>query len=75
MVYIDHLGKVDPLYLHDIQDPKTGKIPPRLVSLESDRVQAIIENIMQYITPADYSEASKYIPNPEEYDFRTILNW
>ncbi len=75
MVYIDHLGKVDPLYLHDIQDPKTGKIPPRLVSLESDRVQAIIDNIMQYITPADYSEASKYIPNPEEYDFRTILNW
>jgi 6-phosphofructokinase 1 len=75
MVYIDHLGKVEPLYLKDIQDPVTGKIPPRGVNLESDRVQAIINNIMHYVTKDDYEAAKKYISNPEEYDFRNILNW
>lgn len=75
MVYIDNLGKVEPLFLKDIQDPKTGKIPPRLVSLESDRVQAVINNIMQYITENDYEAASEYIANPEEYDFKKVLNW
>ena len=75
MVYIDHLGKVEPLYLKDIQDPITGKIPPRGVNLESDRVQAIIKNIMHYITKDDYEAASKYISNPEEYDIKKILNW
>jgi 6-phosphofructokinase 1 len=75
MVYIDHLGKVEPLYLKDIQDPVTGKIPPRGVNLESDRVQAIINNIMHYITKEDYEAARKFISNPEEYDFRKILNW
>ena len=75
MVYIDHLGKVKPLYLADIQDPVTGKINPRGVSLESDRVQAVINNIMHYITESDYSAASKLISNPQDYDFRKILNW
>jgi len=75
MVYIDNLGKVEPLYLKDIQDPVTGKIPPRLVSLHSDRVQAIINNIMHYITKEDYEAAKEYLKNPEEYDFRKILNW
>jgi len=75
MVYIDHLGKVKPLYLKDIQDPITGKILPRGVSLESDRVQAIINNIMHYITKDDYEAAKAFIPNPEDYDFKKILNW
>ena len=75
MVYIDHLGKVKPLYLKDIQDPESGKILPRGVSLDSDRVKAIINNIMHYITESDYKDASKYLTNPEEYDFRKILNW
>jgi len=30
---------------------------------------------MQYITPADYEAAKKFVENPEEYDFRKILNW
>ncbi len=75
MVYIDHLGKVEPLYLKDIQDPVTGKIPPRGVNLDSDRVQAVINNILHYITESDYTSAKEIISNPEEYNFRKILNW
>ena len=75
MVYVDHQGNVSPLYLKDLQDPATGKIPPRLVNVESNKVQSYVNDIMDYITPADYTAAKQYLPNPEEYDFKRILNW
>lgn len=75
MVYVDHQGNVAPLYLKDLQDPVTGKIPPRLVNVDSNEVMSYVDDIMDYITPADYEAAKKYLPNPEEYDFKKILNW
>jgi 6-phosphofructokinase 1 len=61
--------------LKDLQDPTTGKIPPRLVNIESDKIQQVINNIMNYITEEDYEAAKQYVANPEAYDFRKILNW
>ena len=75
MVYSDHQGNVSPLYLKDLQDPVTGKIPPRQVNVNTNKVQSYINDIMDYITPDDYEAAKKYLPNPEEYDFKKILNW
>ena len=75
MVYSDHQGNVSPLYLKDLQDPVTGKIPPRRVNVNTNKVQSYINDIMDYITPDDYEAAKKYLPNPEEYDFKKILNW
>ena len=75
MVYINQEGFVSPLYLKDLQDPLTGKIPPRLVNIESDKVQLVISNIMNYITEEDYEAAKQYVDNPEELDFFKILNW
>lgn len=75
MVYVDHQGNISPLYLKDLQDPATGKIPPRLVNVDSNEVMSYVDDIMDYITPADYEAAKKYLPNPEEYDFKKILNW
>lgn len=75
MVYVDTKGEVAPLYLKDLQDPKTGKIPPRLVDVESNRVQSVVENILNFITPDDYAMAKAYVQNPEEYDFYKILEW
>jgi 6-phosphofructokinase 1 len=75
MVYVNTKGDVAPLYLKDLQDPVTGKIPPRLVDINSQRVQSVIDNMLHYITPADYEAAGKFLQNPEEYDFRKILNW
>ncbi|MCD8186251.1 MAG: 6-phosphofructokinase [Rikenellaceae bacterium] len=75
MVYADPAGEVRPLYLKDLQDPVTGKIPPRLVDIESNKIQSVIQYIMAYITPADYQAAEAYLPNPEAYDFKKILNW
>ena len=75
MVYVDQQGNVSPLYLKDLQDPATGKIPPRLVNVNSNKVQSYVNDIMDYITPADYEAAKKYVANPEDYDFKKILNW
>ena len=75
MVYISQEGYVSPLYLKDLQDPETGKIPPRLVDINADKIHQVIDNLMHYITPEDYEAAKAYLPNPEDYDFRKILNW
>ena len=75
MVYVDLNGNVKSLYLKDMQDPNTGKIPPRGVNIHTDKVQQIFDNLMHYITPADYEAAKKYVANPEDFDFRKILNW
>ena len=75
MVYISQEGYVSPLYLKDLQDPETGKIPPRLVDINADKIHQVIDNLMHYITEEDYEAAKLYLANPEEYDFRKILNW
>ncbi|MDR0728772.1 MAG: 6-phosphofructokinase [Prevotellaceae bacterium] len=75
MVYVNHFGDVAPLFLRDLQDPKTGKIPPRLVDINSQFVQSIMRYVMHFITPGDYEKARKYVINPEEYDLYKILNW
>ena len=75
MVYISQEGYVSPLYLKDLQDPVTGKIPPRLVDINADKIHQVIDNLMHYITEDDYEAAKAYLANPEEYDFKKILNW
>lgn len=75
MVYVDSYGNVAPLYLADIQDPKTGKIPPRMVDIESGTVSNYYEYIAEYISEADYEAAAKYVKDPSRYDFKKILNW
>lgn len=75
MVYVDSFGNVSPLYLADLQDPKTGKIPPRIVDINSGTAQNYYSYIAHYLSEADYAEAKAYVSNPEEFDFKKILNW
>jgi len=58
-----------------LQDPRTGKIPPRLVNMQSQEMQFFTRHIMDYITEEDYPEAKKFIDKPEDYDFHKILNY
>ncbi len=74
MVYVNTSGKVAPLFLSDLQDPVTGKIPPRVVEI-GPHIHSIIDNVFDYISPEDYAAAKQYVPNPEEFDFNKILNW
>ena len=74
MVYVDAWGNASPLYLHDLQNAE-GKIPPRRVDMNGGIAQNYYEYICHYVTPADYEAAKKYLPNPEDYDFKKILGW
>jgi ATP-dependent phosphofructokinase / diphosphate-dependent phosphofructokinase len=66
--------KVKPLYLKDVED-ENGKVKPRLVDINSERVQMIFRNNLHFITKEDYRAAKKYLKDPESYDFYNILNW
>ncbi len=74
MVFVDHNGDAKPLYLHDLQNEE-GKIPPRRVNIEGGTAQNYYNHICHYITEADYEAAKKYLANPEDYDFKKILEW
>ena len=74
MVTADPAGNVAPLFLKDVED-ENGKVRPRLVNINSERVQLVYHNNLHYVTRDDYKEIKKYVPNPEEYDFMKILQW
>ena len=74
MVFVGSDGEARPLYLKDLQNAE-GKIPPRRVAIDGGTAQNYYSYICHYITPADYEAAKKYLPNPEAYDFKKILNW
>ncbi|MEQ8238302.1 MAG: 6-phosphofructokinase [Cyclobacteriaceae bacterium] len=66
-------GDISPMYLSQFED-SNGKIPPRLVDMSSEIAKLSLENL-HFLVEEDYEAASKYLPNPEEYDFYKILNW
>ncbi len=74
MVTVDHLGVVKPLYLKDVEDEQ-GKVKPRLVNMNSEKVSIVYEHNLQYIREKDYEAAREWLPDPEEFDFKKILNW
>ena len=74
MVTTNPKGEIIPLYLKDVED-ENGKIKPRLVNLSGPKAELIFNEGLQYLTLADYEAAKKYLPNPEEYDFKKILKW
>lgn len=72
IVSANSTGDITPLYLSDFE--KDGKIPPRLVDMDSQIAKLFFEN-MHYITPNDYEQAKTYLCGPQIYDFKKILNW
>ena len=74
MVTTNPKGEIIPLYLKDVED-ENGKIKPRLVNLNGPKAELIFNEGLQYLSPADYEAAKKYLPDPEVYDFKKILHW
>lgn len=74
MIVQTHNGDIAPLYLKDVED-EHGKIKPRLVNIDSGRVKLVFDNNLHYLTKNDYKAAKKYLSDPEEYDFKKILEW
>ena len=67
-------AEIVPIFLKDIEDKKTGKIPPRLVDIHTELSRMVIGD-MHVLTEADVERAKYYISKPEEYDFHKILEW
>lgn len=74
MVTANSQGIVRPLYLKDVED-EHGKIKPRLVNMQGEKARMIFNDGLQYITPDDYEAAKEYLDNPQDYDFKRLLNW
>lgn len=66
-------GDISPLYLKDFED-ENGKVPPRLVDIDSDMAQLFINHLI-YLRERDYEDAKIYLDDPEKYDVKKILNW
>ena len=71
----DHQRVTDLLMRGGYLQQADGKIPPRRVAIDGGTAQNYYNHICHFITPADYEAAGKYVSNPEEYDFKKILNW
>jgi 6-phosphofructokinase 1 len=73
MVTGNQRGEIKGVFLKDMVDPNTGKIATRLVNMKGNKCQMVYRYGLQYITSDDYAEASKYLQNPEEYDFNNLV--
>ncbi|MCF8331292.1 MAG: 6-phosphofructokinase [Bacteroidales bacterium] len=74
MVMTTHTDEIKPLFLSEVAGDD-GKVKTRLLNMDSDKVKTIMNEGMQYLDEEDYNEAKQYVDNPEEFDFRKILDW
>jgi len=65
-------GRVLPLYLEDVEDPKTGKITPRLVDTQAQDYKMLLDNL-HVLDADDMGKAADFIDDPENYTMRSIL--
>lgn len=66
-------GEFKPLYLKDIEDPKTGKVKTRLVDVKAQDYQLAFSNL-HYLKKQHYEAAKKFVAHPEDYDLESILD-
>lgn len=74
MVTSDPTGDIAPLFLRDVED-KFGKVRTRMVTMDCQKSRMVFDDSLHFLTDKDYEEASKFLKDPEEYDFRKILEW
>jgi 6-phosphofructokinase 1 len=66
-------GDIIPLFLNDLQNDE-GKIPPRLVDIESQLAKLSFKNL-HYLKPKDFEKAKAFVHEPQQFDFTEILAW
>ena len=74
MVTSDPVGDIFPLFLKDVADEQ-GKVKPRMVNINSQKVMMVYDHNMQFLTDEDNEAAKSYVKDPENYNFNKILNW
>ncbi len=66
-------GDISPMFLSDMED-EHGKIPPRLVDMNS-QISILCFRNLHHLIEKDYEAAKAYLPDPAVYDFNKILKW
>jgi 6-phosphofructokinase len=66
-------GEFKALKMSDIADTN-GKIIPRLVDMDSHETKSAMRRL-EVLGPNDMVKARKYLANPKNFSFNTILNW
>ncbi len=74
MVTADNKGDISPLFLKDVEG-SDGKIKPRLVNMDSQKANLVFSYGLQYLEEKDYEAAKAFVANPEDFDFRKVLEW
>jgi len=74
MVAMDQQKRIIPIYLKDVED-ENGKIRPRLVDMENESVKTVFDDVLYYLTEDDYDAAREWLAEPEQFDYKKILNW
>ncbi len=74
MVSSDPTGDIEPLFLKDLEDGH-GKVRTRMVTMDSQKARMVFFDSIQYLTANDMEPARKFLKNPEEFDFKKILEW
>jgi len=74
MITVDPKGDASPLFLKDVED-ENGKVKPRLVDVNSEKVETVMNNNLHYLCEEDLEAAKAYLPDAENYLFKKILNW
>lgn len=72
MVAMNLEEEIIPVFLKDVED-ESGKIRPRLVNMEREVVQKTFQENISYLTPDDREAAAVYLPEPQEFEFESIL--
>lgn len=67
-------ANIEGIPLNSLEDPETGKIPPRPVDIHSELASMVFSDLHILCEP-DYEKARAYVSNPEDFDFYKILNW
>ena len=75
MVTSNERGEVKPVQLKEMENPETGKIGTRLLNINGSKSQIIFKHSLNYVTSDDYEKANSIVADPQEFDFRKILNW
>ena len=55
-------------------EDETGKIPPRLVDINTEFSQLVLSDL-HVLNKNDYEKASRYLLNPHAFDFYKLMDW
>lgn len=74
IVSSDSIGNITPLFMKDLED-EYGNMMIRMVNIDSQMSKMIFSDSIHFLTDTDMEAASRYLTDPDNYNFYSILHW